>query len=942
MATKKIQVLDSLNKNAVMYTPQDLTEEQKAQARENINVPSLIDGKIPIELLPDNIGGDLTEVSWDDIKDRPFYEKNERISIVWDGNIDGLTEVKSEFEIDGALSELAFYKMSDAVPTMNEILGSECSYFIGDGEMTDIINEGCPYEISDDGSYLANDLMVMVCLSDGVVFPAAEFFGAPEDIIIPESGIWFTKSTLYGQVHQTKSLVSSSSSTTIKQLDKKFIPSDIGTWAGMPDKPFGEINFYADWDISNATAEVIIPANEEADLPELKYYKIAEPLDGSLEGYIMAIDIEGSPLELTITALSFEGLALPLLSSDTGSTFCEYVFNIKNDNEIISLEHMGVNSLEVSKAGLYLMDISLVGGNAHYLKSPENHIKKIDKKYLPDDIGNGGNADLSDYYNKSETDILLSEKADLVNGKIPTSQLPIDLSGGNLTISTEAIVDVISLPIEDIKTNVFYRLLSAEVVNGGSTSDGWICHCVDGLPEIGEPCANIDMTIIVAYYNIQDNNAYVYVDEMLSMVLGVPSGWHDMGMLSSAVDYAFGGIVEDEIDTSRLDKICILLKRRFYIYQNGWTELAFGYNKLPEFDISWDGVAGDRFILDLTALGFEGTQLVKVSDDVFTAEQIIGATYSQSTVGRLDYIDSSFINDGMYPGALAINGGSIMIVHSAELINAALGLPNGYITTGVYFVHITRPDGGVIYTDRFTAPSKIVKIDNKYLDLKVAPQDCPYYSGGYIIDSNCQVLNYYEYLIDYGVNGVKNLDKAIFNIPDDCKKFSITFSGPSVNSDSNIVINIVTGHVGDDLTGIDVELQNTKKLNAGSWYTVYCIYEPIESKWVGFLTNSASDTSKLEDNIRNLESQITEKQSLSNLVTSIDLYSTDDQYPSAKLLYNIQANLQSQINTKQDFNLVTSISSNSTDSQYPSAKLLYDIVGDCDALLDEIAMLIGE
>ena len=39
MATKIIQVLDSLNKNAVLYTPQELTEEEKSQARENIGVP---------------------------------------------------------------------------------------------------------------------------------------------------------------------------------------------------------------------------------------------------------------------------------------------------------------------------------------------------------------------------------------------------------------------------------------------------------------------------------------------------------------------------------------------------------------------------------------------------------------------------------------------------------------------------------------------------------------------------------------------------------------------------------------------------------------------------------------------------------------------------------------------------------------------------------------
>lgn len=41
MTTKKIQILDSLNKNVVLYTPQKLTEKEKLQARENINAASL-------------------------------------------------------------------------------------------------------------------------------------------------------------------------------------------------------------------------------------------------------------------------------------------------------------------------------------------------------------------------------------------------------------------------------------------------------------------------------------------------------------------------------------------------------------------------------------------------------------------------------------------------------------------------------------------------------------------------------------------------------------------------------------------------------------------------------------------------------------------------------------------------------------------------------------
>ena len=54
MATKKIQILDSLNKNAVLFTPQALTEEEKKQVRDNIDSPSLDEnGKIPFSQLPE-------------------------------------------------------------------------------------------------------------------------------------------------------------------------------------------------------------------------------------------------------------------------------------------------------------------------------------------------------------------------------------------------------------------------------------------------------------------------------------------------------------------------------------------------------------------------------------------------------------------------------------------------------------------------------------------------------------------------------------------------------------------------------------------------------------------------------------------------------------------------------------------------------------------------
>ena len=61
----------------------------------------------------------------------------------------------------------------------------------------------------------------------------------------------------------------------------------------------------------------------------------------------------------------------------------------------------------------------------------------------------------------------------------------------------------------------------------------------------------------------------------------------------------------------------------------------------------------------------------------------------------------------------------------------------------------------------------------------------------------------------------------------------------------------------------------------------------------------------------------TEVEQISNKVTGISSSSTDDQYPSAKAVYDT---------FEKASNKVTSISSSSTDTQYPSAKAVYGML----------------
>ena len=117
---------------------------------------------------------------------------------------------------------------------------------------------------------------------------------------------------------------------------------------------------------------------------------------------------------------------------------------------------------------------------------------------------------------------------------------------------------------------------------------------------------------------------------------------------------------------------------------NSWNDLQDKpFEELePEINITWDGEIGDRFAMDLTSLGAENAWLVKVSDAVPTIDNLIGSVLTDSD--GYDYIiDYDYIDTTYMPGVIIAL--STFIVYSASELNAALGLPDGYITNGTYF-----------------------------------------------------------------------------------------------------------------------------------------------------------------------------------------------------------------------------------------------------------------
>ena len=96
-----------------------------------------------------------------------------------------------------------------------------------------------------------------------------------------------------------------------------------------------------------------------------------------------------------------------------------------------------------------------------------------------------------------------------------------------------------------------------------------------------------------------------------------------------------------------------------------------GYTKTtPGYEITWDGAVGDKVVVDSG-----GMQIVKVSDRVFTVEELIGATVTfgdQSITINNDYIQSQ-------NGVIAVAEG--VIVCSTPTTMNDITIPE----TGTYF-----------------------------------------------------------------------------------------------------------------------------------------------------------------------------------------------------------------------------------------------------------------
>ena len=120
------------------------------------------------------------------------------------------------------------------------------------------------------------------------------------------------------------------------------------------------------------------------------------------------------------------------------------------------------------------------------------------------------------------------EKHNFVRTKIGDGETNIN----DLPFVKNAIIDIVSLPIENINQEAFYRVLDTIVYDYGDPLYKPKINYVNVLPEEGENILDPETDDLCFYYNISEGLIHCYVNEEFSMELSeagieLPYGWYD-------------------------------------------------------------------------------------------------------------------------------------------------------------------------------------------------------------------------------------------------------------------------------------------------------------------------------------------------------------------------------------------------------------------------------
>lgn len=294
-----------------------------------------------------------------------------------------------------------------------------------------------------------------------------------------------------------------------------------------------------------------------------------------------------------------------------------------------------------------------------------------------------------------------------------------------------AIVDVAALPETDIREDVFYRLSPCTFYIENKPSENFKCLYVDGLPQEGEPVTT-DMVHVVMYYSVDTGSVSGYITSALSGTLGVPAGWYPIETLAQMFRMTWGGIVnslEEMMEAPGAYYLLVTQGGVKYRDKDAWNHLSVQpdwsvndesdqafvknrthYEKPVVREIEWDGDMTGRFAMDLAALGMDGMYLVKVSDRVYTQDELLERQVVTCD-GSVYELELNYAEE-LLPGVRGMPDYVFVVIHDADALSAAMNVSHGIIQNGTYM--LAAPGVGY-YTHALETLYGIVKLDEKYL-----------------------------------------------------------------------------------------------------------------------------------------------------------------------------------------------------------------------------------
>lgn len=206
-----------LDDTSIYLTPVEIKDY--AEKSDLATKADLIEGKIPVEQLPDNIGGGAS--SWNDLTDRPFYD--DTILIEPPSNIsEDNTILSQSLEALGGM-QFSFVKYSEAFATPEETYGGlikvnrngeVIDFTINDSHLNTLNNGFALIDLSDTGFF---PLVINVNSSGTTILPTADVLGEDLTFEVVKPGAYFLHIEGLGSVI-------SYSNAAFKYLDTKFIP----------------------------------------------------------------------------------------------------------------------------------------------------------------------------------------------------------------------------------------------------------------------------------------------------------------------------------------------------------------------------------------------------------------------------------------------------------------------------------------------------------------------------------------------------------------------------------------------------------------------------------------------------------------------------------------------------------------------------------------------